>query len=323
MSTTEQKTQLPSISMLPGKGLQITSVEDLQRTAKLFLQSGLFGEPQIDTNGNLAPKQIAQACVKILAGTELGLTPFFAMKNMHIVEGKGLTAGYQTVGLLVKRSGRYKYKVKERTDKKCTLEILELENGKWELLDTVTYGEEDAKKEKLFTKTTRDGRPYDTGYQKYPSVMYFSRALTRAANMYCPDIFGGSVYAPADFGVVEAEIESEGGGGSSPERTQMVSEPQKTNEASPAVQAQEDGQGTVEATVIDDDDRPKKEQLAQLFQAGVANEWTGPVLEAWFENFLKERGVDITDTETLFATWTWADFKAAVEHVSTNKPEAK
>jgi hypothetical protein len=55
----------------------------------------------------------AKALVKILAGKEIGVTPFQAMTNIHIIQGKA-TMGANLIAAKVNGSGRYDYRVMGR-----------------------------------------------------------------------------------------------------------------------------------------------------------------------------------------------------------------
>jgi hypothetical protein len=307
----ESKPQLPALSMQAGRGLQITSVEELNNAAKLFLATGLFGDNEGDKAQN-----IARACVKIMAGAEIGLTPFFSMKNVYIIQGKGISYAYQLIALLIKRSGKYNYKIKERIhNKKCTLEFVEKnpETGKWEHVDMVSFGEEDAKQEQLFNKS---------GYQKYPDVMYFSRALTRGANMHCADLFGGSVYAPADFGISEDEIEDKG-------ETQVFAEavivdvaPRAARESGPSQDSVSAGEVLVAADAKPTG-RPGEEVFENIHTLAISRGWSKEELDDWCEPFLGDLGVDVSSAESLLSTWTFEHLRAVLEYLDKNPKEAK
>lgn len=36
-------------------------------------------------------------------------------------------------------------------------------------------------------------------WQKYPQAMLYARALSKGARMFCPDVFGGAVYAEGEI----------------------------------------------------------------------------------------------------------------------------
>jgi hypothetical protein len=88
---------------------------------------------------------------------------------------------------MIKRSGRYNYRVVESTNKECTIEFTDLD----EVVGTSTFDEADAKAAGLAGKES---------WRKWPKAMYYNRAMSQGARMYCPDIFLGAVY---DEGEIE------------------------------------------------------------------------------------------------------------------------
>ncbi len=159
---------------------QSLSLGDMQKYAGVLIASGYFK----DTT------HLSQGIVKIMAGQELGLTPFTSMKGINIIDGKPeLSAGL--MGSLIKNSGIYNYRVSDWTNKGCTVTILE--NG--EEVGSATFDEEDARAANLLNKSN---------WRSHPKAMYFARALSYAARTYCPDALGGgNVY-------VEGEISGDG-----------------------------------------------------------------------------------------------------------------
>ena len=61
----------------------------------------------------------AKALVKILAGKEIGVTPFQAMTNIHIIQGKA-TMGANLMAAKVKGSGKYDYRVTKLSNSRVT-----------------------------------------------------------------------------------------------------------------------------------------------------------------------------------------------------------
>ena len=159
---------------------QMLSLGDMQKYAGILIKSGYFK----DTT------HLTQGIVKIMAGQELGLAPFTAMKGINIIDGKPeLSAGL--MGSLIKNSGTYNYRVKDWTNKGCTVVILE--NGAE--VGEATFDETDAQAAGLLNKSN---------WRSHPKAMYFARALSYAARTYCPDALGGgNVY-------VEGEISGDG-----------------------------------------------------------------------------------------------------------------
>lgn len=159
--------------------------EEVSGLAKAFVTSGYF----TDT------KQLAQAIVKIQAGRELGLAPVFAMQNINLIRNR-LCSSANTLALLVKRTGKYNYRIKEHTDTSCA--IIFYEDGKE--VGESTFTIQDAKRADLV-------KP-DSGWVKYPRAMLFSRAISQGARIYCPDAIGG-VYTDEEMRSIPPRPEEE------------------------------------------------------------------------------------------------------------------
>jgi len=156
------------------------TLDEIKSIGQVFQQSGMFKDT----------KSVAQAVTKVLAGQELGIPPMQAMRGIHVVDGNPqLSAGL--VASLVKRSGRYDYRVVEATDTAVVLEWRQrpVEGGAWEIVGRSDFTREDAAAAGLSNKAN---------WKTYTEDMLFARALTRGARRYCPDVFGGAVYAPGE-----------------------------------------------------------------------------------------------------------------------------
>lgn len=159
--------------------------EEVNGLAKAFIQSGYFSDT----------KQLAQAIVKIQAGKELALPPVFSMQNINLIRNR-LTSSANTLALLVKRSGKYNYRIKEHTEAVCSISFLEAQDGKWVEVGESTFTIEDAKRADLV-------KP-DSGWVKYPRAMLFSRAISQGARIYCPDAIGG-IYTDEEIRSIPTE----------------------------------------------------------------------------------------------------------------------
>jgi hypothetical protein len=162
------------------QALQIAAPQnpsELKEIAQLFVASGYFKDI----------KDVAQAAVKILAGQELGISPFAALKGIHIVDGKPEIAAH-LMGALIKRSGKYNYRVLESSDDKCSLEFSQ--HG--DVIGQSVFTHEQAKKAGLAGKGN---------WAKYTAAMLYNRALSQGARMFCPDIFLGAIYDEGELSV--------------------------------------------------------------------------------------------------------------------------
>ena len=148
----------------------------------IFAQSGMF--PDIKTK--------AQAAVKILAGKELGLSPFESMASIYIVNGK-LALTSKAMASLVKKSTKYDYEVKVLDDKTCTIIFTERGSEDQNMpLEESTFTFADAAKAGLVNKDV---------WKNYPRNMLFARALSNGVRWYCPDVICGyyTVEEVSDF----------------------------------------------------------------------------------------------------------------------------
>ncbi len=164
------------------------SLDEIEKLAKHFVQSGLFG---------IGQNSFSQSVIKMLAGKELGIAPFTAVKEIYIIEGK-LALSAHLIGALIKKTGIYNYKIIEHNNSKCSIDFTK--NS--ELLGNSTFTIDDAKTAGLIK---------DKGaYQKFPKNMLYARALTNGANWFCPEVFRGGVYTPEQLeedSFIDAQIE--------------------------------------------------------------------------------------------------------------------
>lgn len=167
------------------RGLQITTMSDLSAFGKMLASSGYFRDA----------RDAAQACVKVQAGIELGIPPVQAMTGIHIVEGKP-TLSATLIATLIKRSGKYNYRIKKHDDNECSIQFTE---GREEI-GVSSFTMKDAELAGLAGKGV---------WKSYRRNMLFSRAMSNGARWYCPDVFGGAIYTPEEFSSVEVNGDGE------------------------------------------------------------------------------------------------------------------
>lgn len=153
---------------------------------QVFAASGMF--PDV--------KSQAQACVKILAGKELGLSSFESMASIYIVNGK-LALTSKAMSGLIKKSKVYDYVIKKLDDTECTIAIMK---GEVEIGQS-SFTIKDAAKAGLVNKDV---------WKSYPKNMLFSRAISNAARFYCPEAISGyyAVEELEDLGEVVAPVKT-------------------------------------------------------------------------------------------------------------------
>lgn len=158
------------------EALQTRSIDDLRQLGGIFKASGFFKDIRDE----------AQAITKILYGQELGFSPIVSIMGVYIVDGKpSLSANL--LGAMVKRSGKYDYRVKVSDNTQCVLTFLE----KGEVRGDYSFTIEDAKAAML---TGKDN------WRKYPKSMLFARALSAGIRTFCPDISACPLYVPEELG---------------------------------------------------------------------------------------------------------------------------
>lgn len=164
--------------LVPYNDKVLATMDDVERAARAMAGSGFFADT----------RQASQAIVKILAARELGLGPFSGMVGVNIISGRPAFSA-NIMAACVKKSGRYNYRVSEMTDKNCTIDFLELIDGKWCASGSSSFSIEDARK--AGTKNL----------DKFPRNMLFARAMSNGVRWYCPDVMNGSsVYTPEELG---------------------------------------------------------------------------------------------------------------------------
>lgn len=163
------------------------SVTQMRFIGQAMADSGMFPDIKEDA---------AKAMVKILAGQEIGVTPFQAMSNINIIQGKA-SMGANLMAAKVKGSGKYDYRA-DITSSEAKVTIRQKnEEGKFEDIGSFTFSMEDAK---------RIGLAGKDNWRNYPQNMLFARAISNAVRMYAPDVFNGNlVYDPDELGATVTE----------------------------------------------------------------------------------------------------------------------
>lgn len=161
---------------------KMLTYQEVEQIGKAFVASGMFGR-DID--------RVSKAITKIMAGQELGMAPFAAMRAIHVIEGNA-TLSANTMAAMIKRSGRYDYEVKEKSATKCVIDFFETRGGTRRKIGTETFDEEEAKAAGLLNKNN---------WRNYPKSMMFARCMSNGVRTYAPDVFNGMlVYTPDEMG---------------------------------------------------------------------------------------------------------------------------
>lgn len=146
---------------------QLDIFKEPMAMGEIFAKSGMFTDI----------KSATQAVVKIMAGKELGMTPFQSMASIYIVNGK-LALTSQAMSSLIKKTKKYDYKVIKLDETECSLDFFVNE----EKTGNSTFTFKDAAKAGLVNKDV---------WKNYPKNMLFARALSNGARFFCPDAISG------------------------------------------------------------------------------------------------------------------------------------
>jgi hypothetical protein len=161
--------------------LQVSSVDDLVRLARVFAASGLFGRA-----GN-QETQVAECAIRLMAGMEAAFSPFASATGIHIINGRPAFSA-NLLAQAVRRHPDYDYRVLEKTAQICRIKFL----SRGEDLGTETFTIDMAERAGLLKNPT---------WRSYPEAMLFSRALTAGMRTHCPDALGGHpAYTPEELG---------------------------------------------------------------------------------------------------------------------------
>lgn len=122
-----------------------------------------------------------QATMKILAGLELDIPITQALGGIDIIDGNPSQRA-NLMAAVIKRSGKYRFKVETWTDEVCEISWKELLDGEWtEPGPPTKFDLDDAQRAGLIDKT-------GSNYKRYPRSMLFARALSAGARAYCGDL---------------------------------------------------------------------------------------------------------------------------------------
>jgi len=169
--------------------MEFESLREPMAMGQVFAASGMF--PDI--------KSQAQAAVKILAGRELGLSPFESMKNLYMVSGK-LAIQSNALASLVKTNVKYDYKVEVLTNDECKIMFLENVGESQKELGISEFSLKDAARAGIVNKEN---------WKNYPRNCLFARALANGVRFYCPDAACGWHVAEEYQDLYESKSNSE------------------------------------------------------------------------------------------------------------------
>ena len=143
-------------------------------------------------------KTAEKACVKVMAGLEMGIAPMAAMTGIHVIEVGGrvsVTAGANLMAQRGKEHPDYDYKVNEFTKERCEIEFYSRgADGEMTSLGISDFDMKDAKAAGVSMNA-------GSSWSKFPRNMLFARAVSNGFKWYCPNAIGGlRVYTPEEVG---------------------------------------------------------------------------------------------------------------------------
>jgi hypothetical protein len=164
------------------KANDMPDIDELKRLGIMLATSGYF---EANAKADVA---VAQMCVKVLAGRELGFGPFASVNGIHVIKGKPAVSA-NLMAAAVKGNPRYDYRVRQMDNDAVSLEFFEFVDGKRESLGLSTFTKQDAAKAGT------------QNMDKFGRNMMFARAMSNGVKWFCPDVFdGNAVYVPEELG---------------------------------------------------------------------------------------------------------------------------
>lgn len=167
-----------------GTALPLT-MNELKFFGQMVHEAGLIAK----ASNNETTRQLeARAMAKIIAGHAYGFDPVLSMRTFDVINGK-LQPTSECTSILIKRSGRYNYKVVAWDETKCDLLFVgKASDGTWKPLGHSIFTIEDAKKAGYL------GGPNKHNWANIPRNMLLARAITNGRRLFCADVMDPSGY---------------------------------------------------------------------------------------------------------------------------------
>jgi hypothetical protein len=128
-----------------------------------------------------------QATVIALKGREMGIGIMRSLDGMYVVHGKVSFDAKLIMGLIRERCPQAKITVKRKDDTGCSI----IAERPGQAPETFTFDKDDANRVGLLQKEM---------WKKYPSNMFWARAVTEMGRQYFSDVLQGSVYTSEELG---------------------------------------------------------------------------------------------------------------------------
>lgn len=172
------------LATVPANRYLDLDLAEIRNVATALAASGIFKDAS----------QANIAFAKILAGQEIGLTPFKAMQELSFINGRpSLSASAKAAA--IKSHPKYDYKVVELDDKHCILEFFEWNKS----VGKVEFNEEMAKTGGEYNR--------NPNYKTHPDDMYFAGALRKGQRRHAPDALNGvATYDREELIIDESDV---------------------------------------------------------------------------------------------------------------------
>jgi hypothetical protein len=151
----------------------LTSLDTMMNVSKAIANSKMYKGESSDS-----------ALVKLLLAHELGFG-MTSLSSIHVFDGK-VQVGYQILSALVKRSGKYDYRILERTADICRIKWFE-------------NGEDVGDSEFTIEEAQRAGLLSKSNWKNYPKRMLTARAIADGFNTYTTELSGGAIYVDGEL----------------------------------------------------------------------------------------------------------------------------
>lgn len=173
------------------------SLEEKRSFAVQMIQSGLLpntlASPDHLLDEDYRDKAIGAVIAVVEYGRELSITPWIALNNMHVVEGKVVMGIHTYMGLALRNNilvdviEDYKrvFKNEKLVDIVTTVEITRKYPGLNNIVKTHSFT-------KRWSEIKRAGLENRDNYKKRRELMLRTRCITEALRLYAADIFMGT-----------------------------------------------------------------------------------------------------------------------------------
>lgn len=171
------------------------TMNELKFYGSMIHEAGL-----IPKTANETPRQLeARAMAKVIAGHSYGFDPILSLRLFDVINGK-LQPTSECTSVLIKRSGRYNYKVVTWTVTECDLLFVgKAADGTWKSLGHSIFTIDDAKRAQYTTGANKHN------WEKVPRNMLLARAITNGRRLFCADVMDpGGYFGPSGEEVTES-----------------------------------------------------------------------------------------------------------------------